>query len=407
MTEPNLPPAPVRFVDSSASVLFDLLRGVAALLVLLEHGRNLFFLDYSSLHTHRPILALPYLLTGAGHPAVVVFFVLSGFFISGAVFRAVERNQWLWVDYLTRRLVRLWVVLLPALLLCLFWDRLGIHLGHAPALYRGEVYNHMLGDVRHLLSPSIFLGNAFFLQSILVPVFGSDGALWSLAYEFWYYILFPLGYFAIRPATPRPQRLLCGLLFLATAWFVRGGILASFPIWLAGTALLLVPAPRWSARTGYLVRRIGSVLYIVLFFLLSRTHLPGLLGDYVLTLATSAFLWILLSATGRSNPRSIPVRTSRELARFSYSLYALHTPVLVFLASLLLGDTRWTPTPARLLIALALAAVVLAYAYGLACITEFRTDRIRQLVERFLRLPAPPSVLPSDPSAPIVKIAQN
>lgn len=42
-----------RFVDSWASVHFDLLRGVAALLELLEHGRNLFFLDYSNLTVHR------------------------------------------------------------------------------------------------------------------------------------------------------------------------------------------------------------------------------------------------------------------------------------------------------------------------------------------------------------------
>ena len=404
----TVPTTPVRFVDSHASVLFDLLRGVAALLVFLEHGRNLFFVDFPQVASHRFLFALPYILTGAGHQAVVVFFVLSGFFIGGTVFRAVDRNQWLWVDYLTRRLVRLWVVLVPALLLCLLWDKLGIHLNHAPRLYSGNVPNHMLGHVQHLLSPAIFFGNLFFLQSILVPVFGSDGALWSLANEFWYYILFPLGFFGLRSSTPRPQRLICGILFLAVAWFVRGGILASFPIWLAGTLLLLVPPPRLSAHAAHRARILAALLYPIVFFSLAKLHsLPGLADDYLLTVATFVFLWILLSANSRAIPRSISVRTSRELARFSYTLYAVHTPLLVFLVSLVLGETRWLPTTPHILAGSAIACVVLAYAYGLAFFTEFRTDAIRQRIERILQLPAPPSALPSNPNASPSQIAQK
>ncbi len=400
--------APVRFVDSNASVLFDLLRGVAALLVFFEHGRNLFFLDYPDLTSHRLLFAIPYVLSGAGHQAVVVFFVLSGFFISGTVFRAVERDQWLWTDYLTRRFVRLWVVLLPALLLCLFWDKLGIHLGHAPALYRGEVNNHMLGNVTQLLSPSAFFGNLFFVQAIMVPVFGSNGALWSLANEFWYYILFPLGYFTLRRATPPLQRLICGLLFLATAWFVRGGILNAFPVWLTGTVLLLVRPPHFSAALARHLRLLAACSYALLFFFLGKTHwITGLLSDYILTAATFGFLWILLSANGRAVPAATAVVASRETARFSYTLYAVHTPLLVFIASLVLGDTRWVPTPTHIASALAIACITLGYAFGLASFTEFRTDSIRRFIERFLHLPDPPSALPSNPNASTSQIAQK
>ncbi|HTD95800.1 MAG TPA: acyltransferase, partial [Edaphobacter sp.] len=336
---------PARFTDSWASILFDLIRGLAAMVVLFEHSRNLFFIDYPQLTEHRSLLALPYLLSSAGHQAVIVFFLLSGYFISGAVFRALERNQWQWKGYLLRRFLRLWVVLVPALLLCLFWDKLGIHLGHAPALYSGAVSNHMLGDVRHLLAPHIFFGNLFFLQVVLTPVFGSDGALWSLAYEFWYYILFPLGVLALWRRTPLRHRLLYGALFLATAWFVRGGILTSFPIWLAGAVLVKLPPPRLSARTAGRVRMAAAILYLPFFFGLAKFHaLPGLLSDYLLTVITFGLLWLLLSATGRYTPGDPRERLSRNLARFSYTLYAVHTPLLVFLASLLIGDTRWTPS---------------------------------------------------------------
>ncbi|MCU1322065.1 MAG: hypothetical protein JWM43_1714 [Acidobacteriaceae bacterium] len=399
LEESSVPASPTRFVDSSASVLFDLFRGLAALLVFLEHGRNLLFVDYPDLVSHRLLLAVPYVLCGAGHQAVVVFFVLSGYFISGAVFSAVRRNQWLWSDYLVRRLVRLWVVLVPALLFCALWDKWGIYLGHAPELYRGAVQNHMLRDVGQSLTPGIFFGNLFFLQSIFVDTFGSDSALWSLANEFWYYILFPLGFFALRRSTRLAHRLLYGLLFVGTAWLVRGGILFGFPIWLAGTLLLFVLPPRFDPRRARLLRVVSTPVYLLLLFFLAKVHgIPGLVSDYLLTVATFAFLWILQSANHRSDPKSPFVRFSRELARFSYTLYAVHIPLLVFMASLTIGDTRWIPTPAHILAGLGLGLVTLFYAFALASFTEFRTDAVRRRIEKLLRLPSPRSSLPSNPN---------
>jgi len=125
------------FVETQASVLLDLVRGLAALLVLGEHWRNLFFVDYPQLPAHKLLWALPYVLTGAGHQAVVIFFVLSGYLISGSIFRALKRDQWSWASYMTHRVVRLWVVLLPGLLLCAAFDTLGLHLHRAPLVYAG------------------------------------------------------------------------------------------------------------------------------------------------------------------------------------------------------------------------------------------------------------------------------
>ncbi|WP_263367651.1 acyltransferase family protein [Edaphobacter bradus] len=398
MSVASLPKTAARFADSRASVLFDLIRGLAALVVLFEHSRNLFFIDYHQITQHRGLLALPYLLSGAGHQAVVVFFLLSGYFISGAVFRALDRNQWQWSDYLLRRFLRLWVVLVPALLLCLFWDKLGIRLGHAPALYSGAVQNHMIGDVRHLLAPHIFFGNLFFVQVVLTPVFGSDGALWSLAYEFWYYILFPLGILALRRRTQRLYRVVCAVLFVATAWFVRGGILLSFPIWLAGALLYKLPAPRLSAGAGYWLRIAAAAIYLPAFFGLAKIHtFPSLLNDYILAILTFGLLWLLLSANDCYTPGSPGERASRNLARFSYTLYAVHTPLLVFLASLLIGDTRWTPSLRTVALFIGILLATVGYAYLLAYFTEFRTDTLRLRLERLFGMPTSRPALPSAP----------
>ncbi len=402
MSLPNVRNSSARFSDSWASVHFDLLRGLAAFFVLIGHWRNILFVDFHQLTAHQGLLFIPYILTGAGHQSVVFFFVLSGYFIGGTVFRAMERNQWEWPGYLLRRLVRLWAVLVPALLLCLFWDRLGIHLGHAPALYGGRVPNHVIPDVTSLLAPHIFFGNLFFLQGILTPTFGSDGPLWSLAFEFWYYILFPLGLIAIWSRARAAQRLLCAVLFLAVAWFVRGGILESFPIWLLGAALFKLKPPSFTPRTAVYLRITALLMYALSFFALSRIHqLPGLVSDYLLAGLTFGLLWILLSDKGGFAPKALNVRGSRELARFSYTLYAAHVPFLIFIVSFVAGDSRWYPRPRNIMAAVGVLLVVLFYTYVLAFFTEFRTDALRDRLARFLGITSPPPALPSNPLSDI------
>ena len=56
-----------------------------------------------------------YGISNLGHQAVIIFFALSGYLVGGSVINAIRRSEWSWVRYLTQRLVRLWLVLLPAL----------------------------------------------------------------------------------------------------------------------------------------------------------------------------------------------------------------------------------------------------------------------------------------------------
>jgi peptidoglycan/LPS O-acetylase OafA/YrhL len=388
----------VPFTHSWASVHFDLLRGLAAFFVLFEHWRNLFYIDFPQLTVGRRALAAFYVLGSAGHQSVIIFFVLSGYFIGGTVFRAVERNQWSWSTYLLRRFVRLWTVLVPALLLCLFWDKLGIHLGCAPLLYTGHVRNNMVVDVVSGLTPRIFFGNLFFLQTIVTPVLGSNGALWSLANEFWYYILFPLGLVSLWRSQRPAHRLLCAALFLAAAWFIGAGMFMTFPMWLAGVALFKLPRPSFAPRKGRLLRVVASLIYAPIFFGIGRFSAMGFFSrDCLLTVITTFFLWIMLSATDGFVPEARSVRISRELARFSYTLYAVHVPFLVFLAAVAVGDSRWYPTPRHLLAGVGILVAALVYSYVIAFFTEFRTDAIRSRLEKLFGITGLPPILPSNP----------
>ena len=365
------------FTRTNASVLLDLIRGLAALLVCMEHWRNLLFVDFNQLHANKALLSVFYVVTSVGHEAVMIFFVMSGYLISGSIFRLVESGKWSWRLYLTHRLVRLWIVLLPALVLGAILDNVGLRLYLNPALYAGLTGTHMLGNVADTLHPHIFFGNVFFLQTIFVPSFGSNSPLWSLANEFWYYILFPCAYLIFLRKTSWKARVLNGLVLIACAVLVGKSILLLFPVWLLGAALARIKPP----RVGIKLRVIAACLYCPLFFLLGRApFMHGLLFDYILGTVSFLFIWLLLGSRGAS-PESWQVKLARKAAQFSYTLYLVHVPFLVLLISVLVRDAKWYPDAHHLLIAFAVLLVTIGYAYAVASVSEFRTAGIRAWVE--------------------------
>ena len=131
--------------------------------------------------------------------AVVVFFVLSGYLVGGSVLRAVRVGTWTWKDYLLKRLTRLWVPLIPGLIIGVILDRLGYRIFGQGSIYHNPPGIDLLTavDLARRVGVRVFLGNAFFLQGILVPHLGTNVSLWSLADEFWYYIIFPLSVLAV------------------------------------------------------------------------------------------------------------------------------------------------------------------------------------------------------------------
>src|SRR6266851_274573 len=112
---------------SFASDVLDLLRGIAAFAVFFGHARSLFLVDYKDVENKGPGVQAFYLVTGFGHQAVMLFFVLSGFFIGGNVLHLMLSGKWSWTSYLISRFTRLYVVLLPGLLATLLCDVAGIH----------------------------------------------------------------------------------------------------------------------------------------------------------------------------------------------------------------------------------------------------------------------------------------
>ena len=203
----KLPRWTVAPITSDLSVLLDAFRWLSALAVLAGHLRALMFVDYSSLDRRSAIETLFYFSTSLGHQAVVVFFVLSGFLVGGSGLGDFLLDKFSISRYAVNRISRLYPVLIAGLLLTITADTVGLTYFAGSELYFVRRSYHL--NLLHAFNPevslgwTVLLGNLAMCQTILTTTFGTDGPLWSLANEFWYYVLFPLLMMSVWAPRPR------------------------------------------------------------------------------------------------------------------------------------------------------------------------------------------------------------
>ncbi|MDK2770410.1 acyltransferase [Sphingomonas koreensis] len=350
-----------------AFTIMDAMRCVLAVVVAFAHAWYLLIEDYRG---QASIAASAgYFLAGYAHASVILFFVLSGFWIARSVDGRV--GDWHWSSYLIDRLARLLVVLLPALAIGGALDAIGVYvLGSSTHLGTTDTYV-LRKDVTGALDWPVLLGNILFLQGIVVAPFGTNGPLWSLAYEFWFYIWFPAIVISWRL-----RRLSIFLVFIGLAW-ISPFMVIGFGCWLCGAALHRLTKTHLSDFRRVPIGRIWLVVAGgILITTLVVVRIVGLGGlELVLAGAFTLFLYILL----RKNPPS--PRWLRSFASYgakaSFSLYALHFPIMAFVAALLLDSERLPPAADNIaLVGFTLALAVVTC--GLfAFLTERHTARIR------------------------------
>lgn len=370
----------------TVSASLDVVRGLAAVLVLLQHTRLLFFVENTRVEHQMALTRALYFFTSLGHPSVMIFFVLSGFFISNSVLRSISDGRWSWSWYLTQRLTRLYVVLVPALILCAVADRVGIHWFLASGVYSGSPAVHVVLPfvVSERMGLGTMLGNALFLQGVTVPTFGSNGALWSLAYEFWYYVAFPALAVALLVKQAIWRRALWIGLALLVGVFIGRHISAYFLIWLMGLGVMYVPPlpmPHRVWRRAFVP--LAGLLLIAVLAVLRKTY-QSFPTDVTIGLAFALLLYGLLNAwpqdERRQDGKAIGFGIPKMFAGFSYTLYLVHLPILVLAHSWFVtrGITAWQPDGAHVAMGLGIAAVTLLLAWLVAQGTEARTSQIRR-----------------------------
>ena len=373
-------------VGSSRNYHLDAMRGLAALIVVCYHTRLAFFLPYKEAGSGLLVnlLYIDHYFAGA---AVSFFFALSGYLVGTSVLRANQRGKWSWFNYLLNRITRLWVVLIPALLLTALWDFIGRSTAHTLPTYLEQSPSYFV-PLTTLDTFGSFVGTLFFVQDILTRIYGTLGPAWSLANEFWYYILFPLAAICFFQ---RSRAILYGVLFLAVAWFSGGHILVLFPTWLAGVAAGYC-AKRFPLRSN-LTRRglfVASFALIVASILGQAAHrLGGAFPNYTIGLGSLGLIWSALCAPPASG---LYARSAILLSEISYTLYLTHQPLMILLSAFWHHGNRWRPDLPHVALEIIPISIALLFAYLMYFLFESRTDKVRDFLKSVIlaRTPSPP-----------------
>ncbi|RZL43248.1 MAG: acyltransferase [Variovorax sp.] len=298
-----------RSIGASASLVLDMLRLGAALTVLFAHAQDMWLPST----THDPLRP-----GEAAHSAIVVFFVLSGFVIA---YTTNTRRRGLG-EFLQARWSRLFSMVIPALILTAVVE-LAVRAQGDPGLM-AEYVRGAFGP-RYAVT-GLFLNETWFFSA--APP--ANGALWSLSFEFWYYMIFGLWF-----CTGRGWR--SWLLALAACAIAGPKILLMMPIWLMGCAAYLLPRP--AVRTPVLWLGVALALGAAALVVARVPPFPYPIGtvpfffanefvtDTTAGLCVAVALWLLPS--GQPAVHGGLVDRFRVLADLTFPIYVLHFPLLI------------------------------------------------------------------------------
>ncbi|QPF76338.1 acyltransferase [Roseateles sp. DAIF2] len=270
-----------------------------------------------------------------GYVGVDIFFVISGYLITGILLRAVEARQFSIAQFYERRIRRIF----PALFVVLAASTLCAGL----LLFANELANFG----KSLFATSLFYANYHFMHDtgyFATPA-GSKPLLhmWSLAVEEQFYLLFPLYVYAAWRWFRRgllPLTVLLSLLsFAYSLWLIERS---------PDQAFYSAPARAWELMVGSLLAmglqrwpqpmRLGrsqllaglGLLALLLPIGLYTEATPFPAGAALPPVLGSALLIWAAATPGNAVARLLSLPPVRFTGLISYSLYLWHWPVFMF-----------------------------------------------------------------------------
>jgi peptidoglycan/LPS O-acetylase OafA/YrhL len=348
--ETNLPQQgdPRRFYE------LDSLRGLAALTVVFHHFSRL-----CSPQVVHVIDRTPLRLLIAGHQAVILFFLLSGFVLT---LPYKKRGRLNYGPFLLKRVCRIYLPYLGALALAVLCD---LHFSNHHARYDNYWINLTWSapvTTRLVLQHILFLGNYDWSQF--------NTAFWSLVYEMRISLVFP--FLAIAVLRLRTIWLLLAAAVLSLAFFPMAILFSSVlhlsshdaainttltlhyaAFFLIGSVMAnhLHAINRWYARLSAVQAGALAIVSLILYgfsgasSIVQRLSIPADLYDW--GAAAGAIMFIIFAMNSRPFHRFLTSRTIHHLGQISYSLYLIHATILFVLI-----HTLWGRVPIGILLSI-------------------------------------------------------
>ncbi len=293
-----------------------------------------------------------------GFVGVDIFFVISGYLITGIIERELDGGHFSFADFYARRIKRI----CPALFVVLGLSAVAGFLLLIPADLKG------LGT--SIDSSVLFYANWHFYSQ--VGYFDGPAIekpllhTWSLAVEEQFYLIWPITLFCLyrafgRKALPNFILALLCLSLVASQLVLRHNqvqvfYLLPYRAWelLLGAYLAVAPLPALARNAASVLglAGFGTIAYAAVTFT-AKTPFPG--ANALLPCLGAA---MLIAAGGRHNSlsrRVLGLGPLRFVGKISYSLYLIHWPIFSF-ANIILDHTPSVETR----LAIMVASVILA-----------------------------------------------
>ena len=268
-----------------------------------------------------------------GYVGVDVFFVISGYLITGLILKDIGAGQFRIAKFWERRVLRIFPALAVVVIACLVvgWF-----------LLLPIEFNNMGKSV---VAQVLLISNIFFWRSSGYFTNGAESQLllhtWSLAVEEQFYLFFPclialINRFSRNYLIPIILAL-CGMSFLLSINWSYTHADANFYLlptraWELGIGALLAIIPARLSLKRWLAEMLSwgglTMVLCAVFLFDSGTRFPGV-AAILPCVGTFAVIWANINSP-TSVGRLLAMRPMVFVGLISYSLYLWHWPILVF-----------------------------------------------------------------------------
>ncbi|TMK89078.1 MAG: acyltransferase [Actinobacteria bacterium] len=369
----------------------DGVRAIAILMVIVFHCRFVGLIPPNGDLVDRT--------TGIGWAGVDLFFVLSGFLITGLLLDA-KGGDGYFRSFYARRFLRIFPPYYGFLVAyCIILPRIGAVGLQVPADYHHWGWNFWTYTVNFAMARS---GN-FSSASVAIA--------WSLAIEEQFYLVWPL---VVLTLSRRALMRLCVVL-MAAAFLFRLALIATHASWLAVYTLtparmdtlaagaFLAALARGPARRPVVAGRARAVAVLAGLTVLGlavtgdgpfvKGKAMQLVGYSALALLFAALLWLAVEASPRAwSARLLSSKVMRAVGRYSYTMYLFHYAIILALASRVVSPPHLQSIAGSLLLAEATWTMLVVTTTFAAAFVSFHVYEKHFLkLKRYFPMPRPAS----------------